>query len=85
MIYIHSKSLAFTWQICPKSVLLSDPNQCTEIGVQFSELALGKSRVILTRKYFERRGADAPGYRADMASEFGWPLLLQLSAAAANG
>lgn len=26
-----------------------------------------------------------PGYRADMASEYGWLLLLQLFAAAANG
>jgi uncharacterized protein YndB with AHSA1/START domain len=78
-------SLAFTWQIGPKSVLQPDPDQCTQIGVQFNESTPGKSRVILTHKHFERHGADAPGYRADMASDYGWPLLLQMFAAAANG
>ena len=66
-------SLAFTWQIGPKSVLQPDPDQCTEIRVQFTKLAPGKSRINLRHRYFERHGVDAPGYRADMASEYGWP------------
>jgi hypothetical protein len=56
-----------------------------EKSVRFFTERFGESRVILTHKYFERHGADAPGYRADMASDYGWPLLLQMSAAAANG
>jgi hypothetical protein len=76
--------VAFTWPIVPKSILQPDPDQCTEVGVQFSELAPNKSRLKVTHKYFERRGADAAGYRADMASDYGWPLLLQMFAAAAH-
>jgi hypothetical protein len=76
--------VVFTWQIGPKSILQPDPDQCTEVGVQFSELAPGKSRVKLTHKCFERHGADATGYRADTASDYGWPLLLQMFAATAH-
>jgi uncharacterized protein YndB with AHSA1/START domain len=76
--------VAFTWQIGPKSIVQPDPDQCTEVRVQFSESAPNKSGVKLTHKYFERHGADAAGYRADMASDYGWPLLLQMFAAAAH-
>jgi hypothetical protein len=69
----------------PKSILQPDPDQCTEVGLQFSESAPGKSRVKVTHKYFERHGTDAPGYRADMASDYGWPQLLRMFAAAAHG
>ena len=76
--------VTFTWQIGPKSILQPDPDQSTEIGVQFSEFVPGKSRVKLTHKFFERHGADGAAYRADMASEYGWPLLLRMFAVVAH-
>lgn len=77
--------LAFTWQIGPKSVLQPDPNLSSEVWVNFSEPTSGSSLVKLMHKYFERHGADAAGYRAEMASEYGWPLLLKSLSAAAHG
>ena len=76
--------LAFTWQIGPKSMLQPDPDQCTEVWVTFGESDPGESRIKLTHKYFERHGDDAARYRADMASDYGWPLLLQTFASAAR-
>jgi uncharacterized protein YndB with AHSA1/START domain len=81
----NSPSLvAFTWQIDPKSVLQPDPSLCSEVRVEFTEPTPGMSRVALTHKHFERHGADGAGYRSEMASDYGWPLLLKIFAAAAD-
>jgi len=77
------RRLAFTWQIGPKSILQPDPDLCSEVSVEFTETAPGTSRVALTHRHFERHGADGAAYRAEMASEYGWPFLLARFAAAA--
>jgi len=76
--------VAFTWQLGPKSVLQPDPSFCSEVSVEFAEPTPGMSRVTLTHQYFERHGTDGAGYRAEMASEYGWPLLLNIFAAAVS-
>jgi hypothetical protein len=84
-IFAWSPPIAFTWQIGPKSILQPDPDQCTEVHVQFADDSPGSSRVTLSHRYFERHGADAAAYLADMASHYGWHFILQEFAAAARG
>jgi hypothetical protein len=50
----------------------------------FDQRILDSRPTAVTHEYFERHGADAAAYRADMASDHGWPLLLQMFAAAAH-
>jgi len=76
--------VSFTWQIGPRSVLQPDPSLCSEVSVEFAEATAGASCVTLTHKHFERHGVDGAGYRAEMASEYGWPLLLKIFSAAAH-
>lgn len=76
--------LALTWQIGPKSILQPDPDLCSEVAVEFTQIAPETSRVVLTHRYFERHGADGAAYRAEMASDYGWPLLLARFAAVAE-
>jgi|SRR5450631_2716967 uncharacterized protein YndB with AHSA1/START domain len=76
--------IAFTWQIGPKSVPQPDPSLCSEVKVEFAEATPGVSRVALTHKYFERHGADGASYRAELASDYGWPMLLRAFTAAAQ-
>jgi uncharacterized protein YndB with AHSA1/START domain len=76
--------VAFTWQIGPKGVLQPDPSLSSQVSIEFSEPTPGMSRVVLTHGHFERHGPDGVAYRAEMASEYGWPLLLKLFVAAAS-
>ena len=76
--------VAFTWQIGPRSVPQPDPSLCSEVSDEFSEATPGVSRVALTHRNFDRHGADGAGYRSEMASEYGWPLLLKAFSAAAH-
>ena len=68
--------IAFTWQIGPGREPVPDPERATHVGVTFSAIAGGRTRVSLEHAGFERHGAAGGDYRDALASEHGWPLIL---------
>ncbi len=75
--------LVFSWQIGPDRVPVPDSERAGEVEVLFSGQADGTTRVELEHRGFERHGEGAEEYRDAMASEQGWPRLLDRFAAAA--
>lgn len=72
--------LLFLWQISARRVPLPDPAQASEVEVSFSLAGTG-TRVLLEHRGFSRHGADGEWYRDAMASDRGWPLILDQFAA----
>jgi uncharacterized protein YndB with AHSA1/START domain len=69
--------LVFTWQISPKREPVPNPDNASEVEVVFREAEDGQTEVELTHRHFERHGDGGEEYRDAMASEYGWPLILQ--------
>lgn len=84
--YEPSRRLVFLWQIGPRREPVPDPAQSSEVEVSFAEGG-GATRVALTHRHFDRHGEGAAGYRDGLASEHGWPYLLECyrAAVAAEG
>lgn len=76
--------IAFTWQIGPKSIPQPNPNNASLITVRFAERSVGQTSVTVEHGDFARHGEGAAQYRAEMASEYGWPFVLQQYAVAAK-
>ena len=67
--------LVFSWQIGPHRTPEPNPAHASEVEVRFDDDG-GASRMTLQHRGFERHGADAAAYRDAMASDAGWPHLL---------
>jgi uncharacterized protein YndB with AHSA1/START domain len=70
------RRLVFTWQIGPQREPVPDPAKASEVEVRFEP-----GSVALEHRGFERHGPDAENYRAALASEHGWPYILERYAA----
>jgi hypothetical protein len=55
---------------------LADRTRSSEVEVRFTPTPLAGTEVRLTHDAFERCGEAGAGYRDEMASEYGWPLIL---------
>jgi uncharacterized protein YndB with AHSA1/START domain len=77
------RSLKFSWQISPRREPVPDAAKAGEVEVQFVGEDAGSTRVELEHTGFERHGEGAEEYRAAMASEQGWPYILDRYASAA--
>ena len=76
--------VAFTWQIGPKSTPQPNPSKASLVAVTFAERGARQTSVTVAHSGFARHGDGAAQYRAEMASEFGWPFVLQQYVAAAQ-
>lgn len=76
--------LRFTWQIGPSREPVPDPELASEVEVRFLAEGSDSTRVEVEHWRFERHGAGAEGYRDALASEQGWPYVLERYAAAAG-
>ena len=70
-----SRRLRFLWQIADDRTPRPDPAASSEVEVVF-EPDPGGSIVRLTHSGFERYGEGGVRYRAEMAAEYGWPLIM---------
>ena len=70
------KRIVFTWQISLQRVPQPDPSCASEVEVQFEPIRAKTTKVTLEHRHFDRHGEGAEAYREQMASEYGWPLLL---------
>ncbi|RYG01295.1 MAG: hypothetical protein EON94_07965 [Caulobacteraceae bacterium] len=68
--------LRILWQIAPDRTPQPDPAQASEIELVFTSTPSGGTEVPLTHDAFERCGEAGADYRTEMASEYGWPLIL---------
>jgi uncharacterized protein YndB with AHSA1/START domain len=74
--YAEPEGVAFLWQISPNREPIPDPAKSSEVEVRFFETAAG-TRVLLEHRNFENHGSDALQYRDALASEMGWPKILE--------
>jgi uncharacterized protein YndB with AHSA1/START domain len=69
------------WQITPEWKYEPDVSKCSEVEVQFTELAGGTTRIDLEHRYFHRHGAGGATMRTAVDSPNGWGDLLGMFAA----
>jgi uncharacterized protein YndB with AHSA1/START domain len=68
--------LAFSWQIGPGREPVPDPTRAGQVEVAFRPADNRRTRVRLEHRGFERHGPEGAGYRDAMASDRGWPYIL---------
>ena len=71
-----SARLVFTWQISPDRTPQPDPERSSEVEVLFEEAENGTT-VTVEHRSFERHGDEGEGYRDALATEHGWPYMLE--------
>lgn len=76
--------VVFDWQIGPDRVPTPDPAACSEVEWRVEAGDEG-SRVVVVHRGFEVYGEAGADYRAALASEQGWPLILGSLRAVAVG
>ena len=79
--YDPPERVVFLWQISPNREPVPNPAESSEVEVVFASDDAG-TRVDLTHGQFERHGEGAEEYRAGLASEKGWPYILECYRAA---
>lgn len=83
LVYEPPRHLVLAWQITAAREPRADPEHSSTIDVRLVPDGAQRTRVTLEHRDFDRHGPDTAGYRALMASEDGWPLILGRYAAAA--
>jgi hypothetical protein len=73
----EDRLLTFLWQISFARIPVPDPSKCSEVTVTFSDADSGEATISLEHRCFERHGEDGASYRDALASEQGWPLILE--------
>lgn len=71
------KRLVFSWQISSTRVPVPDDRQASEVEMLFEREDESTTRVELEHRNFDRHGEGADAYQAAMASEQGWPFILE--------
>lgn len=79
--YDAPRRLRFLWQIGPTRVPVPDPERASEVDVRFEREGEASTRVRLEHRHFERHGDEGDSYRDAMASQQGWPYILDNFAA----
>ncbi|UYG05442.1 SRPBCC family protein [Halomonas sp. LR3S48] len=69
--------LLMTWQIGPNRVPQPDPAYASTVEVRFHENGPNATRLVLNHSDFRNHGDGAEEYRDAMASEYGWPYILE--------
>jgi uncharacterized protein YndB with AHSA1/START domain len=77
-------ALCFLWQISARREPVPDPRKASEVDVRFRQDPDG-TRVGLVHGGFENHGDDGGWYRDAMASEMGWPKILEAYRRYADG
>jgi uncharacterized protein YndB with AHSA1/START domain len=70
------RRLAFLWQIAPDRTPQPVPAKAGEVEVTFTPTG-DDAEVRLVHRGFDRYGDGAAAYREGLASEQGWPFILQ--------
>lgn len=68
--------IRFSWRIGPEREQVAE-RDASQVEVRFEEANGAKTRVELEHRDFERYGVHASAYREALASDEGWPLILE--------
>lgn len=72
----QSSKLSITWQISPARIPEPDPDKASLVSVLFTESLNGATDITLIHSNFGKHGDGAAGYAEAMASDQGWPKIL---------
>ena len=79
--YDPPNRVVFSWDIGPTWQLEQNPDNASEVEVQFSADGPDRTRLRLEHRHLDRHGPGWEGVRSGVDSEGGWPLYLQRYAA----
>ncbi|MEM7017912.1 MAG: SRPBCC family protein [Pseudomonadota bacterium] len=75
--YTPSTCLVLAWHLSPSSAPDPNPAHASEIQVNFVTENAGSTRITVEHRHFDKHGEGWEAYLEEMASEYGWPYLLQ--------
>ena len=75
LVWDPPKRVVLGWQL--KADFTYDPSFLTEVEINFTPLAEGKTRVALEHRNLEKFGANAEQFAESIGSDGGWPLILR--------
>jgi uncharacterized protein YndB with AHSA1/START domain len=70
-------SLTLSWQVSPDSRPEPDPAKASRVHVEFVPVG-GATEVRLTHDQFANHGEGGEAYASEMASDLGWPYIMEL-------
>jgi uncharacterized protein YndB with AHSA1/START domain len=73
--------VVFSWDISPRWQIETDPDNTSEVEVQFIAETPQRTRVELEHRYLDRHGRGWESVRDGVADDAGWPLYLDRYAA----
>mgnify|MGYP000131898417 CR=1 FL=1 len=71
-----SEKLKFSWQISPNREPIPDSEKASVVAVDFEAINANTTLLVLTHDRFEKHGEGALAYRDSLASNYGWPFIL---------
>lgn len=77
--------LTIAWQVSPKSAPDPNPDHASEVRIRFTETGPATTLVEVEHTDIDRHGEGSAQYREELASEYGWPFLINQYAALLNG
>jgi len=77
--------LTLAWHVGPTSAPDPNPAHASEIRVRISEIEPSTSLVEIEHCDIQRHGEGSAKYREELASEYGWPFLIDQYAAMLGG
>jgi uncharacterized protein YndB with AHSA1/START domain len=77
--------VVFSWDIGPTGQVELDPENTSEVEVQFTAVTPDRTRVVLEHRNIDRHGPGWESVHEGIDGDQGWPLYLDRYAALANG
>ena len=77
LVWSPPQRLVLAWQIGPHRQPQPDPEMASTVEVLFRSADAEVTRLLLTHRDFRRHGKGASMYRKALASEIGWPRILE--------
>ncbi|MDY7395811.1 SRPBCC domain-containing protein [Aureibaculum sp. 2210JD6-5] len=72
----ENKQISLKWQISPKREPVPNPENSSDIKIEFVEDTKLSTKLIFTHFNFEKHGEGAKSYRDTMNGEKGWDFIL---------
>ena len=76
LVWEPPRKLVFSWQISFSRAPVPDPRAASEIEVLWTPRSDGGTDMDFCHRHFSRHGDEGHSYREAMASEGGWPFIL---------
>ena len=85
LVYEPPTRVVFSWDIGPTWQIEPDPQNTSEVEVQFMAVGADRTRVVLEHRNIDRHGPGWEAVHEGIDGDQGWPLYLNRYAFIANG